>query len=58
MGKRTIYIEPIGAVPGFEMIIPIPDDRDDEEFIDEMLDGILKDKLRYEIEWDFVDRLS
>lgn len=58
MEKRTIWVKPSCFTPGFEMIIPIPTDRDDEEFIDEMLDGILKDNLRYEIEWDFVDGLS
>lgn len=58
MERRTIYIEPIGSVSGFEMIIPVPEDRDDEEYIDELLDGILNDKLRYKIEWDFVDGLN
>ena len=40
------------------MIIPIPTDRDDEEYIDELLDGILSTELRYNVEWDFVDGLS
>lgn len=68
MERRTIYIEPIGSVPGFEMIIPVPhvsvcgsqirEDLDDEEYIDELLDRILTDKLRSKIEWDFVDGLN
>ena len=40
------------------MIIPVPDNRDSEEYIDELLDGILKDDLKYNVEWDFVDGLS
>ena len=42
----------------FEMVIPVPTDRDDEEYIDELLDGILNNEVRYNIEWDFVDGLS
>lgn len=40
------------------MIIPVPTDRDDEEYIDELLDAILRDEFRYNVEWDFVDGLS
>ena len=50
------------------MIIPVPhvsvcgsqirEDLDDEEYIDELLDRILTDKLRSKIEWDFVDGLN
>lgn len=58
MEKRTIWVKPSCFTPWFEMIIPIPTDRDDEEYIDELLDGILNDKLRYKIEWDFVDGLN
>lgn len=31
------------------MIIPIPDDRDAEEYIDELLDAILADEFRYNV---------
>ena len=58
MEKRTIWVKPSCFTPGFEMIIPVPEDRDDEEYIDELLDGILTDKLRFKIEWDFVDGLN
>lgn len=58
MEKRTIWVKPSTFVPEFEMIIPVPTDRDDEEYIDELLDGILNDEFRYNIEWDFVDGLS
>lgn len=58
MEKRTICVKPSCFAPGFEMIIPIPSDRDDEEYIDELLDGILSPEFRYNVEWDFVDGLS
>lgn len=66
MEKRTIWVKPSTFAPEFEMIIPVPTDRDDEEYIDELLDGILNDEFRYNyggirkyhIEWDFVDGLS
>lgn len=56
--KRTIWIKPSSFSPEFEMIIPIPTDRDDEEYIDELLDGILSAEFRYNAEWNFVDGLS
>jgi len=37
------------------MLIEIPDERDDEEYIDELLDGILNADLRFNCEWDFTD---
>lgn len=40
------------------MIIQIPEDRDTEEYIDELLEGILADEFRYNVEWDFADGLS
>lgn len=40
------------------MIIPVPTERDAEEYIDELLDGVLADEFRYHVEWDFVDGLS
>lgn len=58
MEKRTIWVKPSTFAPEFEMIIPVPTDRDDEEYIDELLDGILNDEFRYNIEWDFVNGLS
>lgn len=58
MEKRTIWVKPSTFAPEFEKIIPVPTDRDDEEYIDELLDGILNDEFRYNIEWDFVDGLS
>ena len=40
------------------MIISIPEDRDTEEYIDELLDCILNEDLRYNVDWDFIDGIS
>lgn len=58
MEKRTIWVKPSCFAPEFEMIIPVPDERDTEEYIDELLDRILTDEFRYNVEWDFVDGLN
>lgn len=58
MEKRTISVQPSCFAPEFEMIIPIPDDRDPEEYIDELLEAILDEEFRYNVEWDFVDGIS
>ena len=58
MEKRSIWVKPSCFIPEFEMIIPIPENRDAEEYIDELLDGILSDEFLYNAEWDFVDGLS
>jgi hypothetical protein len=36
------------------MEIQVPDDRDTEEYIDELLERILAEDFRYSAEWDFV----
>lgn len=58
MEKRTITVQPTCFAPQFEMIIAVPNDRDAEEYIDELLDGIFSDEVRYNAEWDFVDGLA
>ena len=58
MEKRTIWVKPSCFVPEFEMIIPVPTDRDDEEYIDELLDGIFNDEFRCNADWNYVDGLS
>ena len=47
MEKRTIWVKPSCFTPEIEMIIPIPEDRDAEEYIDEFLDTILCEDLTY-----------
>lgn len=54
MEKRTIRVKPSCFAPEFEMIIPIPTDRDDEEYIDELLDGILSTEFRYNVVMDAI----
>ena len=55
MERRTIWVVPSTFIPEFEMIISVPDDRDAEEYIDELLDSILAEDLKYNVDWDFVD---
>ena len=40
--------------PTIVMEIPIPIDRDKEEYIDELLESILSEEFQYNAEWDFV----
>ena len=58
MECRTIFVKASYFAPGFRMAIDIPDDRDAEEYIDELLDAILSPDLKYNIAWDFVDGIS
>ena len=58
MEKRTILVKPSCFAPEFEMIVSIPEDRDAVDYIDELLEGILADEFRRNVEWDFVDGLS
>ena len=58
MECRTIFVKASCFAPGFRMAIDIPVDRDDEEYIDELLDAILNEDLKYNAEWDFVDGIS
>ncbi len=58
MERRTILVKPSCFAPEFEIIISIPEGRDAEEYVDELLDSILNEDLRYNVEWDFVDGIS
>ena len=40
--------------PSIIMDIIIPENRDAEEYIDELFDSILAEEFRYNVEWDFV----
>lgn len=57
MERRTIQVILPCGLPCFEAVIRVPEDRDDEEYIDELLDTVLDPKIRYETDWDFVDGL-
>ena len=58
MEKRTIWLKTSAFAPEITMCIPIPEDRDAEEYIDELLDSILCDEMRCNAEWDFCDGIS
>lgn len=58
MEKRTICVQPSCFSPEFEMIISVPDNRGAEEYIDELLDDILKDDFYCCCKWEFVDGIN
>lgn len=41
--------------PTIIMEVEIPQDRDAEEYIDELLESILAEEFRYNAEWDFIN---
>lgn len=51
--RKTVLVKPSCFAPEFEMAITVPEGRDPEEYIDELLDSILNDEFRYNVEWDF-----
>lgn len=51
--ELKIIVKPSCFSPEFEMIVSVPNDRGAEEYIDDLLDGILKDEFRYNVEWYF-----
>ena len=55
--KKTyrIWVDLGPFTPSVVMEINVPSMRDPEEYIDELLDGILNEDLRYNVEWDFED---
>lgn len=55
-GKHVarISVTPSCFHPSFIMELSVPDDQDEEEYIDSLLDSILQTDLRYNCEWDFV----
>lgn len=52
---RRINVLPSCFAPEIVMEINVPVDRDAEEYIDELLDGLLRDEFRWNCDWDFVD---
>lgn len=50
---RTIIFTPGNSIYPITMTIPVPRDRDAEEYIDEVLDGMLNEFLRYNSEWEW-----
>lgn len=57
MNKVRIEVTLSCFAPTFIMEIAIPNDRDTEEYIDELLDSMLVDEFKYNAEWDFVEEI-
>ena len=55
--EYTIEVDPnfIGFNGTFKMTIFVPSHRKPEEYIDELLDAVLSDHLRYNCEWEFIE---
>ena len=51
--KRTIELWPADAAVPALVTIYIPNDKDDDEYIDAYLDGMLNEFLRYNCDWVF-----
>ena len=49
-----IELQPDCFHPACIMIISVPNDWDTEEYIDQYLESILNDDMKYNAEWDFV----
>ncbi len=52
--ERTIKLFPGMAAKPIRITLEIPLDRDQEEYIDEYLDGLLSSFVRYNCEWEFM----
>nr|DAH18436.1 MAG TPA: hypothetical protein [Caudoviricetes sp.] len=55
--KRTIWVKFSTFFPGFDMVIAVPDYRDDVEYIEEFLNIVLSNTILNGVDWDFVDAL-
>ena len=51
--EKTIQLYPGTSAEPVTITIRVPNDRDAEEYIDEYLDGLLSDCVRYNCEWEF-----
>lgn len=52
--RRTIVLTPDCFHPECKMEIAIPAGRDAEEYIDEYLDSMLNENIRFNVEWEFI----
>lgn len=48
-----IWVQPSCFMPEFEMLISVPKDRDKEEYIDELLESLVAEEFRYNLEWGY-----
>ena len=51
--KTRIVVTVTGLDSSFVMEIPVPDDREEEEYIDEFLEKLFCEEFRYNHQWDF-----
>ena len=51
---KTIRLYPGNSATPIMITIGVPQSRDAEEYIDEYLDGLLSDFVRYNCDWDFI----
>lgn len=56
--EREILLYLANSVRPVRMAIYVPTDRDPEEYIDEFLDGMLNEFLRYNCEWEFAEAVQ
>ena len=52
--ERSIHFFPGNSDAPITITFNIPDDWDDEEYINEYLDGILNDFFQYNCDWEFI----
>ena len=52
---RRINVLPSCFAPEIVMEINVPVGQDAEEYIDELLDSLLREEFRWNCDWDFVD---
>ena len=53
--KKKIELYLSCFAPTILMEIKIPNNRDEEEYVNELLESILNDEFRYNLEWDFIE---
>ncbi len=51
--KVRVVVSPSCFMPSFIMEIDVPEGRDAEEYIDDLLDTIFSQDHRYNCEWEF-----
>lgn len=50
--EYTVILKPSRFIPSCKVAVTVPDGRDVEEYIDEYLDAILSDDIRFNAEWE------
>lgn len=53
INEVRITVEAEGFFPGLKAIICVPENVDEEEYIDDLLEGILREEIWENTVWDF-----